>query len=132
MRRTGLCHGEQVIEPGEHADIQILETLQDPLQQLLNALGELRERAIRVPRGIERRGPCAPAAKPAELPSRPVERTHSWMNGFAKLRRMTDRDAAIIRFYLYLAATFVTVRALIQRARCRDRWETRPTTKRLK
>ena len=30
------------------------------------------------------------------------------MNGFGKLRRMTDRDAAIVRFYLYLAATFVT------------------------
>ena len=40
----------------------------------------------------------------------PVERTHSWMNGYGKLRRMTDRDAAIVHFYLYLAATFVTVR----------------------
>ena len=62
----------------------------------------------------------------------PVERTHSWMNGFGKLRRMTDRDAAIVVFYLYLAATFVTVRALIQRARRRYRWDTQPTTKRLK
>jgi len=62
----------------------------------------------------------------------PVERTHSWMNGYGKLRRMTDRDAAIVGFYLYLAATFVTVRALIQRARRRYRWDTRPTTKRLK
>ena len=61
-----------------------------------------------------------------------MERTHSWMNGFGKLRRMTDHDAAIVRFYLYLAATFVTVRALIQRARRRYRWDTRPTTKRLK
>ena len=34
----------------------------------------------------------------------PVERTHSWMNGYGKLRRMTDRDAAIVGFYLYLAA----------------------------
>jgi Transposase DDE domain len=47
----------------------------------------------------------------------PVERTHSWMNGYGKLRRMTDRDAAIVEFYLYLAAAFVTVRALIQHAR---------------
>ncbi len=45
---------------------------------------------------------------------------------------MTDRDPAIVRFYLYLAATFVTVRALIQRARRRYRWDTKPTTKRLK
>ena len=62
----------------------------------------------------------------------PVERTHSWMNGYGKLRRMTDRDATIVAFYLYLAAAFVTVRALIQRARHRYRWDTRPATKRLK
>ncbi len=62
----------------------------------------------------------------------PVERTHSWMNGYGKLRRMTDRDATVVGFYLYLAAAFVTVRALIQRARNRYRWDTRPTTKRLK
>ena len=62
----------------------------------------------------------------------PVERTHSWMNGYGKLRRMTDRDATIVDFYLYLAAAFVTVRQLIQRARNRYRWDTRPTTKRLK
>jgi hypothetical protein len=62
----------------------------------------------------------------------PVERTHSWMNGYGKLRPMTDRDAAIVDFYRYLAAAFVTVRALIQRARHRYRWDTRPTTKRLK
>ncbi len=60
------------------------------------------------------------------------ERTHSWMNGYGKLRRSTDRDATIIDFYLYLAATFVTVRALIREARTRYRWNTRPTTRRLK
>ena len=62
----------------------------------------------------------------------PVERTHSWMNGYGKLRRITDRDAKIVEFYLYLAAAFVTVRQLIQRARHRYRWDTRPTTKRLR
>jgi hypothetical protein len=54
------------------------------------------------------------------------------MNGYGKLRRMTGRDAPIVLFCLYLAATFVTVRALIQRARRRYRWDTQPTTKRLK
>jgi len=54
------------------------------------------------------------------------------MNGYGKLRRCTDRDAAIVDFYLYLAATFVTVRALIRQARTRYRWDTRPTTRRLK
>ena len=61
-----------------------------------------------------------------------VERTHSWMNNFGKLRRCTDRDGAIVDFYLYLAAAFVTVRCLIQKARQTYRWEGRPTTRRLK
>jgi hypothetical protein len=61
-----------------------------------------------------------------------VERTHSWMNGYGKLRRCTERNAKIVDFYLYLAAAPVTIRQLIQRARTRYRWDTRPTTKRLK
>jgi transposase len=61
-----------------------------------------------------------------------VERTHAWMNGYGKLRRCTERDGKIVDFYLYLAAAFVVVRRLIQQARTRYRWATRPTTKRLK
>jgi Transposase DDE domain len=61
----------------------------------------------------------------------PVERTHSWMNGYGKLRRMTDRNAKIVEFYLYLAAALVVIRQIIQRARNRYRWDTRPVTKRL-
>lgn len=61
-----------------------------------------------------------------------TERTHSWMNGYGKLRRCTDRDGQIVDFYLYLAAALVTVRALIREARTRYRWDTRPTTRRLK
>jgi hypothetical protein len=54
------------------------------------------------------------------------------MNGYGKLRRMTDRNPAIVVFYPYLAAAFVTIRQLIQHARTRYRWDTRPATKRLK
>jgi hypothetical protein len=61
-----------------------------------------------------------------------VERTHSWMNSYGKLRRCTERNARIVDFYLYLAAALVTIRQLIQRARKRYRWDGRPTTKRLK
>jgi len=43
------------------------------------------------------------------------------MNGYGKLRRITDRNPAIVEFCLYLAAAFVTVRQLIQRARRRYR-----------
>jgi hypothetical protein len=52
------------------------------------------------------------------------------MNDYGKLRRRTDRNASIVDFFLYLAAAFVVLRRLIQRARSRYRWPTRPTTKR--
>jgi hypothetical protein len=61
-----------------------------------------------------------------------VERTHSWMNGYGKLRRCTERSAKVVDFYLYLAAALVVIRQIIQKARSRYRWDTRPTTKRLK
>jgi transposase len=61
-----------------------------------------------------------------------VERTHSWMNAYGRLRRMTDKDGDIVDFYLHLAAAFVTTRALIRHARKTHRWPGRPTTRRLK
>ena len=61
-----------------------------------------------------------------------VERTQSWMNGYGKLRRCTERAGAVVDFYLFLAASFVTVRLLLQRARTCYRWPGRPTTRRLK
>jgi hypothetical protein len=61
----------------------------------------------------------------------PVERTHSWMNGYGKLRRLTDKRKIIVEFYLYLAATLTVIRRLINRARSQYRWPTRPTTRRL-
>jgi hypothetical protein len=92
-----------------------------PTRQLLDEQGFTSQ--------IARKGTPAPIQAGRRWP---VERTHSWMNGYGKLRRMTDRDATIIEFYLYLAAALVTVRQLIQRARTRYRWDTRPTAKRLK
>lgn len=61
-----------------------------------------------------------------------VERTQSWMNGYGKLRRCTERNGRVVDFYLFLAAAFVVTRCLIQRARVQYRWPTRPTTRRLK
>lgn len=60
-----------------------------------------------------------------------VERTQSWMNGYGKLRRCTERTGQVVDFYLFLAATFVVTRCLIRQARTRYRWPTRPTTRRL-
>ncbi|MDX3589494.1 IS5 family transposase [Streptomyces europaeiscabiei] len=61
-----------------------------------------------------------------------VERTHSWMNDYGKLRRCTERNGSIVDFYLHLAAALVTLRMLIRRATSRYRWDGRPTTRRLK
>jgi hypothetical protein len=61
-----------------------------------------------------------------------VERTHQWMNGYGKLRRCTEKRAAVVDFYLFLAAALVVIRQLIQPARRRNRWPTRPTSRRLK
>lgn len=61
-----------------------------------------------------------------------VERTQAWMNGYGKLRRCTEPNGRVVDFYLFLAAAFVVVRQLIQRARARYRWPGRPTTRRLK
>jgi hypothetical protein len=61
-----------------------------------------------------------------------VERTHQWMNGYGKLRRCTEKRQAVVDFYLYLAAALVVLRQLIQRARRRYRWPSRPSTRRLK
>ncbi|MCX4776139.1 IS5 family transposase [Streptomyces sp. NBC_01264] len=61
-----------------------------------------------------------------------VERTHSWMNDYGKLRRCTEKSGSIVDFYLYLAAALVTLRMLIRRATSRYRWADRPTTRRLK
>ena len=54
------------------------------------------------------------------------------MNSYGKLRRCTEKRAAVVDFYLFLAAALVVIRQLIQRARLRYRWPARPTTRRLK
>ena len=61
-----------------------------------------------------------------------VERCHSWMNSYGKLRRCTEKSAEIVDFYLFLAAALVITRQLIRRARTLYRWPSRPTTRRLR
>ena len=92
-----------------------------PTRALLDALG--------FDGAIARKGVPAPVQAGARWV---VERTHSWMNGYGKLRRCTEQRAAIVDFYLFLAAALVVLRQLIQRARLRYRWPSRPTTRRLK
>ncbi|MGF6946989.1 transposase [Streptomyces auratus] len=52
-----------------------------------------------------------------------VERTHSWMNDYGKLRRCTEKSGSVVDFHLYLAAALVTLRMLIRRATSRYRWD---------
>ena len=61
-----------------------------------------------------------------------VERAHAWMNGYGKLRRCTEKLRPVVDLYLFLAAALVVLRQLIQRARLRYRWDSRPTSRRLK
>lgn len=61
-----------------------------------------------------------------------VERTHSWLNGFGRLRRCPERRAAVVELYLFLAAAIIVIRMLL-RAACQDfRWPTRSTARRLR
>jgi hypothetical protein len=92
-----------------------------PTRTLLEALG--------FDGAVARKGVPAPVQAGARWV---VERTHSWMNGFGKLRRCTEKRRPVVDFYLFLAAALVVLRQLIQRARLRYRWPARPTTRRLK
>jgi transposase len=92
-----------------------------PTRALLAALG--------FDGAIARKGVPAPIQAGARWV---VERAHQWMNGYGKLRRCTEKRQPIVDFYLFLAAALVVLRQLIQRARLRYRWDTRPTSRRLR
>jgi transposase len=93
----------------------------NPTRALLDALG--------LDGAIARKGVPAPIQAGSRWV---VERAHSWMNGYGKLRRCTEKLRPIVDFYLFLAAALVVLRQLIHRARLRYRWATRPTSRRLK
>lgn len=55
----------------------------------------------------------------------PIERTHSWMNGYGKLRHCTERSKIVVEFYLHLASALTVIRRLINRACTHYRWPNR-------
>ena len=61
-----------------------------------------------------------------------VERTHSWLNDFGRLRRCPERRAAVVDLYLFLAATIIVIQHLLRAAFHDFRWPTRSTTRRLR
>lgn len=80
-------------------------------------------------------GEIARKGLPAPIQARKrwvVERTHSWMNSYGKLRRCTEKSSTVVEFYLHLAAALVTLRMLSRHATIHYRWDQRPTTRRLK
>jgi transposase len=61
-----------------------------------------------------------------------VERTHSWLNDFGRLRRCSERRAAVVDLYLFLAASIIVIRLLLRAAFPTFRWPTRARTRRLR
>ena len=61
-----------------------------------------------------------------------VERTHSWLNAFGRLRRCPERSAAVVDLYLFLAASIIVIQRLLRAAFPTFRWPTRATTRRLR
>lgn len=114
----GGCHPQYPEQVTAHLDAGYDS---GPTRDLLDELG--------LSANIARKGLPAPVQATRRWP---IERTHSWMNDYGKLRRCADRNAAVVSFYLYLTAALITVRQLIQQARRRYRWANRPTTRRLK
>jgi transposase len=61
-----------------------------------------------------------------------VERTHSWLNTFGRLRRCPERSAVVVDLYLFLAASIIIIQLLLRAAFHDFRWSTRSTTRRLR
>jgi transposase len=127
------CHDAPLLGP-TLAGLDKLDRLPDaPTVHLDRAYDGGPTRALLDALGFD--GAIARKGVPAPVPAGSrwvVERTHSWMNGYGKLRRCTEKRALVVDFYLFLAAALVVIRQLIQRARLRYRWPARPTTRRLK
>lgn len=60
-----------------------------------------------------------------------VERTHSWLNAFGRLRRCPERSGLVVDLYLFLAASIIVIQQLLRAASQVYRWPTRSTTRRL-
>jgi len=110
-------HGEDLF-PTLHLDRGYDSGKTRDLLDILGFDGEIATKGVPAPIQVGRRWP--------------VERTHSWMNGYGKLRRFTDKRKVIVELYLNLAAALTVIRRLINRARTLYRWPARPTTRRLR
>ncbi|WP_432536206.1 IS5 family transposase [Kineococcus arenarius] len=127
------CHDSPLLAP-TLAGLQQLGPLPEHVTVHLDAGYDSRvTRALLADLGLGGRIATKGVKAPVQVGKRwVVERTHAWLNGFGKLRRLTDRDRGVAEFYTHLAAAITVIRRLINEARHRYRWATRPTTRRLR
>ena len=124
-----------------------LTAVRTPMRQIPDMIGPLPDQPCVHPdsKTPPRPGTCSTnsatstrsPANPSPPPSRPGNggswnAPTPWMNGYGKIRRCTEKRRSTVEFSLHLAATLTVIRRLINEARTRYRWPTRPTTRRLK
>ena len=61
-----------------------------------------------------------------------VERTFAWLNGYSRLRRLTDRDHGVIELHTHLVDAITVIRRLINKSHHRYRCPAELTTRRLR
>jgi IS5 family transposase len=134
---TGIPLGT-VVAPANRHDSPLLEATLDAL----GPLGELPDRAnVHLDRAYDsaatRReladrwlvGEISEKGKPAPLKAGKrwvVERTNSWHNAHKKLVWCTEREGAVIDFWVAFSDVVIIVRSLIREGWRRYRWEGRP------
>ncbi len=127
-----------VVAPANRHDSPLLEATLDAL----GPLGELPDRAnVHLDRAYDsaatRRkladrwlvGEISEKGKPAPLKAGKrwvVERTNSWHNAHKKLVWCTEREGAVIDFWVAFSDVVISVRSLIREGWRRYRWEGRP------
>jgi transposase len=127
------CHDSPLLAP-TLAGLNALGPLPSPVTVHLDAGYDSKNtRALLAELGLQGRIATKGVKAPIQVGKRwPVERTHAWLNGYGKLRRITDRSRAVVKFYTHLAAAITVIRRLIDEARNRYRWTGRPITRRLR
>ena len=82
MASAGLLHFEQLVQPGEHVGVPVLETLQQPVQQALEAVDQLGELSVGRTGALKgaavraHRQPAATGRQPQPEHGRPLVKGH--------------------------------------------------------
>jgi transposase len=109
------CHDSLLLAP-TLAGLTSLGPLPSPALVHLDAgYDSKKTRALLAELGLQGRIATKGVKAPIQVGKRwPVERTHAWLNGYGKLRRITDRSRAVVEFYTHLAAAVTVLRRLVR------------------